>query len=82
VRLILALKDNAMLAPFVAGLDGASSSFFASDTSDGEGGINSVSNTYLGNAINAMVNDNSSAETVVETLNQGVSQVFNKYGIK
>jgi multiple sugar transport system substrate-binding protein len=77
-----ALKDNAMLAPFVAGLDGASSSFFASDTSDGEGGINSVSNTYLGNAINAMVNDNSSAETVVETLNQGVSQVFNKYGIK
>lgn len=76
------LKENVLIAPFVEGLENASSSFFASDTSDGDGGINSASNTYLGNAINAIINDNSSAATVVETLDKGVKQIFQKYGIK
>ncbi|HUQ85736.1 MAG TPA: sugar ABC transporter substrate-binding protein [Candidatus Limnocylindrales bacterium] len=76
------LKDNEMIFPFVSQLQNASSSYFASDTNDGEGGINSISNNYLGNAINAMINDNSSAETVVEALNQGISQAYEKYGVQ
>lgn len=76
------LEENTVLAPFVAELGHAQSSIFASGTFDGEGGINSLANVYLGNAVNAIVNDNSSPQTVIETLDQGVSQVFEKYGIK
>lgn len=76
------LKENKLLYPFVSQLGSASSSFFASDTNDGEGGINSTSNTYLGNAINSIIDDNNSAESAVETLDKGVAQVFQKYGIR
>jgi ABC-type glycerol-3-phosphate transport system substrate-binding protein len=77
-----ALEENEILKPFITELDNAQSSFFASDTYDGEGGINSLLNVYLGNAVNSIINDNSSAESVVETLDQGVLQVFEKYGVK
>jgi multiple sugar transport system substrate-binding protein len=76
------LKENKLIYPFVQQLPNASSSYFASDTNDGEGGINSASNIYLGNAINSMINDNSSAQTVIETLNSGIDQVFQKYGVR
>lgn len=81
-ELAKSLKENDLLFPFVSQLVDASSSYFASDTNDGEGGLNSLINNYLGNAINAMVNDNSSAETVIETLDQGVTQVYQKYGLQ
>ena len=76
------LKDNKLVFPFVAQLKTASSSFFASDTYDGEGGINFLSNNYLGNAVNAIINDNTSTQTVVGTLDKGIGQVFKKYGIR
>jgi multiple sugar transport system substrate-binding protein len=76
------LKDNKTLFPFVSQLDSADSSYFASDTNDGTGGINSLSNNYLGDAINSIVNDNSSEETVIDTLDKGVAQVLQKYGIQ
>ncbi len=76
------LKENELLFPFVTQLTDASSSYFASDTYDGEGGLNSQSNTYLGNAINAIVNDSSSPETVIETLDKGVSQSYQKHGVQ
>lgn len=76
------LKGNQLLFPFVSQLEYAQSSFFASDTNDGTGGINFSSNNYLGNAINAIVNDNSSSQTVIETLDLGITQVYQKYGIQ
>lgn len=76
------LEKNKVLFPFVSQLDYANSSFFASDTNDGTGGINSLNNNYLGNAINSMVNDNSSPESVLSTLDSGVAQVLQKYGIQ
>ncbi len=80
--LAASLKDNKLVYPFVTQLESASSSYFASDTNDGEGGINFLVNTYLGNTVNAMVSDNSSPQTVVETLDKGVGQVYQKYGIQ
>lgn len=76
------LSENKALLPFIKELENAQSSIFASDTYDGEGGINSMANVYLGNAVNSIINDNSSVETVVETLDQGVIQVFDKYGVQ
>lgn len=76
------LKDNKLVYPFVSQLKNAQSTVFSSDTNDGEGGLNSISNIYLGNAINGIIADGSSAESVVETLNQGVAQAFAKYGIQ
>ncbi len=76
------LKENDLLFPFVSQLKDASSSYFASDTYDGEGGLNSLVNNYLGNALNSIVNDNSSPETVIETLDEGVSQAYQKYGVQ
>ncbi|HVF69179.1 MAG TPA: extracellular solute-binding protein [Xanthomonadales bacterium] len=81
-ELAKSLKENDLLFPFVSQLVDASSSYFASDTNDGEGGLNSSVNNYLGNAINAIVNDNSSTETVIETLDQGVAQAYQKYGVQ
>lgn len=75
------LKANPLVYPFVENANKASSSFFASDTHDGDGGLNFVSNNYLGNTINSIIVDNNSSETAVETLDQGISQVFQKYGI-
>lgn len=76
------LKGNKLVYPFVAQMKYAKSSFFASDTYDGEGGLNTQSNIYLQNAINSIVLDNSSTQTAVTPLNNGVTQVFQKYGIQ
>lgn len=76
------LKSNKLVYPFVSQLPQATSSFFASDTSDGEGGLNTSSNIYLNNAINSIVDDKSSTATAVSTLNEGVAQVFSKYAIQ
>lgn len=75
------LRDNNLVFPFVEQLPDARSSFFASDTHDGEGGLNSSLNAYLVNAINAM-QGSTSAESAVRTLHEGVAQVFEKYGIR
>ncbi len=80
VDLQASLKDNKLVYPFVSQLNNSSSSLFSSDTHDGDDGLNFLSNNYLGNAINSIVNDNSSIESVVDALNQGVSQVLQKYG--
>ncbi len=76
------LKDNARLYPFVSQLKNAKSIVFSSDTGDGNSGLNSMSNSYLGNAINGIINDDSSTTSVVGTLNQGIAQAFAKYGIQ
>ena len=73
------LKDNAVVYPFVSQGNEAVSSFFASDTSDN--GLNSKSNTYLGDAVNSMLNG-ASPQSAVDTLSKGVNQVLQQYGSK
>lgn len=70
------LKDNQYVYPFVSQVDGAVSSFFASDTFDD--GLNSQMNAYLGNAVRSILG-NTSPQSAVETLAQGVSQVLGQY---
>jgi multiple sugar transport system substrate-binding protein len=80
--LIETLKNNELVYPFVSQLPYAKSTYFASDTHDGEGGLNSALNAYLGNAVNAVAGGEQSTPTTVKTLNSGVSQVYKKYGIQ
>jgi len=76
------LKSNAIVYPFISQLKNATSSFFASDTADGEGGINSMSNSYLGTAVDSIVNDGSSVGSAVDILDQGMQQVMTKYAVQ
>lgn len=76
------LKDNSLIYPFISQLKDAGSSYFASDTHDGDTGLNKRANTYLENAINAVVKNNSSVESEVSTLQGGVGVVLKEYGIQ
>ena len=71
------LKDNQIVYPFIQQAKTAVSSFFIDGTFDN--GLNHQMNTYLGNAVNSILN-NVSPQTAVETLSQGVSQVSKQYG--
>lgn len=71
------LKSNPLVYPFVEQASSATSSFFAGETEDT--GLNGPMNSYLGNAVNSMLN-NTSADTAVATLWQGVQQIENQYG--
>lgn len=71
------LKDNPNIYPFISQAKYALSSYFVDSTNDNS--LNQEANTYLGNAINSMVNG-SSADTVFDTLTKGISQVLQKYG--
>jgi hypothetical protein len=64
--------------PFVAQADNAQSTFFSSDTFDGETGMITQMNVYMGNAVRS-VNNNTSEDSAVETLAKGVTQILNKY---
>ncbi len=75
------LREEPIIYPFIAQLDDASSTIFSSDTHDGDTGINTTLNKYLENATNSLIKDEDSAQTVNETLEQGVMQVLQKYGI-
>src|SRR5882724_6315359 len=77
--LAVSLKSSTIVYPFVSQLKNVTSSIFASDTFDGNGGINTLSNTYLENAVNSIITDNSSSGSVVQTLDEGLAQVFTKY---
>lgn len=73
------LQGNMLLYPFVSQLDDAASSYFASDTHDGDTGINTVMNNYLETADDAILNQGSSPESAVQDLNNGVTQTLQKY---
>ena len=74
------LRENQLVYPFVSQLDNASSSYFASDTDDGDTGINTQMNTYLQTAVNSITNGGNSADSAVTDLDNGVAQVLQKYG--
>jgi len=82
IDLASTLKSNALIYPFVSQLSNASSTLFSSDTHDGDGGLNFLVNSYLGTAVDSMVKDSSSAESVVDALDQGYTQALLKYGIQ
>lgn len=72
------LSSNNLVYPFVAQADNAQSTFFSSDTYDGESGMITQMNVYLGNAVRS-VNNNTSADTAIDTLSKGVSQILTRY---
>lgn len=71
------LKTNSLIYPFVQQGQKAKSTIFSSDTYD-DAMVDSL-NSYLGNAIRSMVDDNTSAQSAVETLSAGVSEVMGRY---
>jgi multiple sugar transport system substrate-binding protein len=75
------LKDNQIAYPFISQLKNASSTYFSSGTYDGETGLNSQANQYLDDTINSIVNSGNSPQSAVQTLNQGIAQLFQQYGI-
>ena len=74
------LQENQLVYPFVSQLDDAGSSYFASNTDDGETGINTEMNSYLQTAINSVNNGGGSPDSAVNDLNNGIAQVLQKYG--
>jgi multiple sugar transport system substrate-binding protein len=82
VDLAPSLKDNPLVYPFVSQLPYAYSSFFSTDTQDGEGGINSLANTQLKTALDALATGASSEDTVMKTLQEGVAKAFENYGVQ
>lgn len=76
------LKNNSFIYPFISQLNTAESSYFASDTYDGDTGLNKRANTYLENAVNAIVSNNSSVDSEVSRLQEGVSVILKENGIQ
>lgn len=72
---------NSEIYPFVSQLTTATSSYFASDTHDGEDGLNTKLNSYLQNAINSIIKNSDSPETTAENLMKGVAQITTEYGL-
>lgn len=76
------LSGNPLVYPFISQLDSAGSSYFASNTSDGDTGLNSRANAYLENALNSVSANYSSADTVIKDLKTGVGKVLVENGIQ
>ena len=71
------LKTNTYAYPFVLQAKDAVSSFFADSTYDN--GLNSKMNAYLGKAVESVLG-NTSPQTAIDALSQGVAQVLKQYG--
>ena len=72
------LSSNNLVYPFVEQADDAQSTYFSSDTYDGENGMITQMNVYMGNAVRS-VNNNTSADSAIDTLAKGVAQVLSRY---
>ncbi len=70
------LKTNTYVYPFVLQAKDAVSSFFVDSTYDN--GLNSKMNAYLGKAVESVLG-NTSPQTAVDVLSQGVAQVLKQY---
>lgn len=73
------LKNDPLVYPFVSQATNSQSSFFAGETYDT--GLNAQMNGYLGNAVRSVLS-NSSPQSSVDTLSQGVAQILNQYAPK
>lgn len=74
------LNDNQYLAPLIAEAPTMKSYYSASRTYDGETGLNSSINKYLKDAINSL-SQGTSIETALKTSDNGISQVYSRFGI-
>ncbi len=72
------LENRSQLKPFIDQADTAKTWYLASSTYDG--GINEQMIKYYGDALNAL-SANAREEEVIETLNSGVQQVLQRYGV-
>jgi len=72
------LSSNVLVYPFISQADNARSTFFSSDTYDGDSGMITQMDAYMGNAIRSM-NNNTSSSTAVDTLAKGVAQILSRY---
>lgn len=70
------LLKNSLLYPFVNQAQNAVSTPFSADTFDN--GLNTKANNYLGDAIRSVLN-NTSPQTAINTLSQGVDQLLGQY---
>lgn len=71
------LKDNPNAYTFVSQAPDAQSSFFVDSTNDS--GLNQQLNTYLGQAINSILN-NGSVESEFDNFSKGILPVLGQYG--
>lgn len=71
------LITNTYAYPFILQAKDAVSSFFADSTYDN--GLNSKMNAYLGKAVESVLG-NTSSQTAIDALSQGVAQVLKQYG--
>lgn len=71
------LEDNTLTYPFVSQGPEAASTIFSSDTYD-EAMVDRL-NSYMGNAVRSVVDDNTSPESAIETLANGVNEVLSQY---
>ncbi|MFA6250610.1 MAG: extracellular solute-binding protein [Candidatus Shapirobacteria bacterium] len=74
------LTDNLKASAFLQGADSASSGYLSSRTYDA--GLNDQMSDYFKNAINAIVFDKESSDSVVETLKKGIQQLKQKYELR
>lgn len=73
------LTSHPILGALVAQAPGAQSWYLASRTFDGPTGINSQLANYFGDAINAVVEGNSTSTKALETAAEGIRQVLSQY---
>lgn len=71
------ISSNPKIKPFVTSAENAGSWYLASNTQDD--GVNDEMIRYFGNAINSIVQKNSSPESVVADLRKGITQLIQKY---
>lgn len=74
------LKTNPDVYTFLSQAPSAKSSIFVDSTFDE--GLNQEANTYLGNAVNTVIENNGSTINAYETFSKGIVQVLQKYGQK
>jgi ABC-type glycerol-3-phosphate transport system substrate-binding protein len=72
------LSSNDLVYPFISQADDAQSTYFSSDTYDGDSGMITQMDVYMGNAVRS-VNNNSSADSAIDTLSSGVATVLSQH---
>ncbi|MCL4397948.1 extracellular solute-binding protein [Patescibacteria group bacterium] len=74
------LSADPNVGPFIAAAPTAKTWYLASNTGDGDTGINTRIGKYYADAINSMLQGNN-ASSVLQTVQQGVTQVLSQYGL-
>jgi len=74
------MLSNPKTKPFVSGADNAMSWYLASRTEDS--GLNEEMSKYFGDAVNGIVLNNATPESVLPTLRSGINQLVAKYKLK